>query len=237
MQTLTARQEAKLNMYEVVAVTLDANSAITAANAALTAAIVEFKAFIAQIMAAAQTSSAVLTGIAADKKATKNSVSQTAAVIAGQIFAFAAKNGNNTLKQAVNFSATDLRRVKDGEFVPRCQTIHNLGVEHKTALADYGITDAKLADLQTAIDDYAQSVPKPRAAITDRATVKANIKQYFRQADTLLAEQVDKLVETFSKESPDFVATYRNARVIIDPKSKKKESDGTDNGGGNNPPA
>ena len=235
MNILTARQESKNNMYDVVIIQCDANSAIVNTNAALASAFAEFKTIAANINTAAQSSAAVTTGLATDKKVSKNTLSRTASIIAGQIFAYAAKNKNNELKEAVNFSATDLRRLKDGELVPRCQTIHDLGTANLAVLADYGVTNAALTGLQTEIQAYAESVPKPRAALTDRSTVKLNIKNLFKEADALLVEQMDKLVETMSKTEPDFVNTYKSARVIIDPKSNKKES-GTGTPGGTTPP-
>lgn len=134
----------------------------------------------------------------------------------------------------VNFSSSDIYRIKDGEFSARCQTIHERGAANIAALADFGVTNAALTALQAAIEDYAASVPKPRSAITDRATVKRNIKNLFFDADDILIEQMDKLVEAMSKTQPDFANTYKSARVIIDPKPKKKS--GTDNGE-TNPPA
>lgn len=235
MKILDARQEAKLNMYDVVVLKCDENPLIINANKALGLALADFKTLIANIKSAAQLTSAVLTGIAALKQFSKAEVSEIASVIAGQIFAYASKNQNLQLKAEVDFSETDIRRMKDGEVVLRCQKIHDLGVENLAALDDYGVTAAKLADLQTAINSYAQSAPKPRAAITDRATLKANIRQYFKDADTLLKEQIDKLVEPLAGEFPDFVSTYKNARKIVDPKTFKKET-GT-NGGNPTPPA
>ncbi|CAN5368581.1 hypothetical protein BH10ACI1_BH10ACI1_20340 [soil metagenome] len=234
MKILEARQEAKLNMYEVVEMLCDANPTIIATIVAFVAAYNEFKALIANINTAAQLSSAVLTGIAADKKVSKLGLSQIAAKIAGQIFAYSAKNGNNTLKAAVNFSVSDLSRMKDGELAALCQTIHDKGIENKDVLTDYGVTTAKLAELQAAINAYAESVPKPRTAITERSTTKANIKQMFKDADSVLLEQMDKLVEDFAEDFPDFVSNYKNARIIVDPKPKKKKSG---NEAVNNPPA
>lgn len=235
MKIITARQETKNNMYNVVIVQCDANLTIVATNAALAAAFEEFKATVGKINTAAQVSSAVTTGLTTDKKASKDTLSRTASIIAGQIFAYAAKTKNNELKEAVDFSQTDLRRLKDGELVPRCQTIHDLGVTNLGALVDYNVTNATLTDLQTTIQNYAESVPKPRAAQTDRSTVKLNIKNLFIEADDILVEQMDKLVESMSKTQPDFVNTYKSARVIIDPKPKKKKPDGTGNGENNLP--
>jgi len=235
MKILTSRQEAKRNMYDVVILKCDANLPIIATNAALLAAFEEFKAVIDNITAAAPLSAVVTTGITTDKQVSKADLSQITATIAGQIYAYAAKTGNNELKDSVDFSASQLKKIKDGEIAVRCQTIHDLGVSKKDVLADYGVTLAKLAALQAAIDSYTQSAPKPRSAITDRATVKANIRNYFAQADALLTEQMDKLVETLTEDQPDFVQTYKNARIIVDPKTKKKENGTGTEGGGNTP--
>jgi hypothetical protein len=116
---------------------------------------------------------------------------------------------------------------------PIYQNIDDAGVEHKDALAAYGVTDAKLADLQTAINGYTGEVAKPRNAIVDRKVTKAQIKDLFKQADEILVEQMDKLIEDFAEDNPEFVAQYNAARIIIDPKTGKKINSGT----GGNPPA
>lgn len=236
MKTLTSKQEKKLNMCDLVIVKCDENATVVNTTPALAAALDEFKAKIALIHAAAPTSANVITGFATDKTAQKKSVSQMAAVIAGQIYAYASKNKNPVLKEAVDFSASDIYRTKDGELAARCQTIHDLGVTNIAALADFGVTNAALTELQTAIQAYVDSAPKPRSAIADRSTVKRNIENLFFEAEDILIEQMDKLVESMSKTQPDFVNTYKSARVIIDPKPKKQKPDGTGNGD-DNPPA
>lgn len=237
MKTLNARQEVKLNMYDVVVVKCDENAAVVNKTPALADALDEFKTKVASIHDAAPTSAAVITGFATDKTTHKKTVSELTSFVAGKIYAYAAKTKNPVLKEASDFSLSDLKRTKDGEFAARCQTIHDLGAANIAALADFGLTNASLTELQAAIDSYAASAPKPRAALTDRVTVKFNIRKLFFEADEILAEQMDKIVESMSKTEPDFVNTYFAARVILDPKQKKKKPDGTNTGGENNPPA
>ena len=137
MKILTARQEVKRNMYDVVILKCEANLPIITTNTALLAAFDELKAVVANITTAAPLSAAVLTGITADKLVSKTDLSQFTATIAGQIYAYAAKNGNNELKNAVDFSASDLKRLNDGELAPRCQTIHDLCAANIETLKDY----------------------------------------------------------------------------------------------------
>lgn len=235
MKTLNARQEVKLNMYDVVIVKCDDNAAVVNKTPALAGALDEFKTKVASIHAAAPTSAAVITGFATDKTTHKKNVSELASFVAGKIYAYGAKTKNPVLKEAADFSLSDLKRTKDGEFAARCQTIHDLGAENITVLADFGLKPTDLTELQTAIDSYAASAPKPRAALTDRVTVKQNIKTLFTEADEILSEQMDKLVESMSKTEPDFATTYFAARVIIEPKAKKKPN-GTENDGEDDTP-
>jgi hypothetical protein len=237
METMVmdSKQEAKFNMYQVVILRCDDNITIVDLNTAFKNSFADFKAISAQIGAKAQIAGAVITGIAANKSVSRNDLCSNAARIAGLIYAYAAKTGNNELKQAVNFSKTDLIRLKDGEHAPVCQNIHDAGIANKNALVDYGVTTEKLAALQAAIDGYTGEVARPRAAIVDRKVTKAQIKELFKQADAILTEQMDNLIEDFAADNPEFVAQYKAARIIIDPKTGKKLTDETTGTG--NPPA
>lgn len=232
MKILSSRQEAVLNMMDLIQSFLDDRADIVALNLGFKNGFDELKPIIANIKTAAQASSAVTSGITAGKNISKEDLSQTASRTAGQMFAYAAKTGNTELKAAADFSSSDLLRLKDGELAIRCQEIHDLALANKTALADYGVTPAKLAQLQTAINEYAQKATKPRDAITNRKVVKANIKTMFTQATAIFIEQLDRLIEDYAATHPDFVADYKAKRKIVDPKTKKK-----DNGNGETPPA
>jgi len=222
MNILNSRQNAKLNSHDVVEEYLDENPDIVATNVAFKNAFEEVKPLLAQIWTTAQKSGKVITGIAAGKKTSKRTLSQKAAKIAGQICAYAAKTGNAELKDASDFVFSDFNRLKEGEVALRCQTIHDLGTEHKSALDIYGVTEEKLAALQMAIDGYTRVASKPRAAIADRSVTKAEVKEMFEQVDTVFTEQLDLLIEDFAETHPTFVAGYKARRKLVDPKSKSK---------------
>jgi hypothetical protein len=233
LKVLDSKQESKFKMYNVVITRCDDNASIVDLNVAFKNAFTDFRAIVAQIGANAQKAGVVLKGIAADKTVSKKDLCANAAKTGGLIYAYAAKTGNNKLKQSVDFSKSDLMKLKDGEIAAVCQTIHSAGVENKAALTDYGVTDKKLADLQTAIDSYTGEVAKPRSAIIDRKVTKAQTKDLFKQADALLVEQMDNLIEDFLDTNAQFVAEYKSARIIIDPKTGKKIKDEK----GSTPPA
>lgn len=227
MKILTARQEVKLNMYEVVRMVVTDHSDIIAASPVFVEGFTEFEGVADGIRANAPLSAAVLTGITVDKRVSKLGLCKICAYLSGLGFAYAAKTKNNTLKAAFDFSENKLKRIKDGEIAARCQAIHDLLLENRAALEPFGVTATKLTELQTAINDYTATAPKPRTAVTNRSTIKANIKAQFARADEILEEQMDKLIENFAESAPDFVTAYKKARIIVDEKSKTKEGEPT----------
>lgn len=237
MKLLFSRQEAKLNMYEVVEMLGDENAALIAANPAFASGIAELKPVIADIKTLAQQTGENLTGIAADKKVNKTELCRIAGVMAGRIIAYANKTGDNTLKRAVDYSRSDLMKLKDAEVALQCQNIHDKASKFKTELADYGVTDAKLSELQTAINNYTPNVSLPRTAVIERSTIKVRVKEKFKQADQILTGQLDKLIDDFADTNPEFVTKYKKARIIVDPKTSSRGTGEGGTQGGGNPPA
>ena len=214
---MDARQEAKFTMYRATEQNCDNNAVIIATVAAFASAFAAFKAIIAAIISTTQFKDLSLTGITVDKGNSKQTLCQMAADIAGIIFAFASVTNNNTLKQEVNFKLSKLLKTRDDSLAPRCRIIHDKGIEFLDALKDYGITAAKLAALDAAINTYLAESPKPRTAVSQRKTHQANLRQLFKDADAILKNQMDKLIVNFKADHPDFVKTYESTRIIIDP--------------------
>ena len=232
---MNAGQEAKLTMYRATEKHDDDNSTIIAAVPAFQTAFTNFKAKIAANINTAQLKDTPLTDIVVNKSSSRQTLCGIATDTAGIIFAFASATGNQTLKQEVNFTLYKLLKTCDEQLAPRCQNIHARGIEKKDAMEDYGITTAKLAALQTAINNYAAETPKPRTALSQRKTLTSNLRQIFKDADAILTEQMDKLVSNFKAANPDFVATYETVRIIIDPASTTTQINGivTDSTNGN----
>jgi len=214
---MNALQEAKLSMYLSTGQHLDDNSTIIAENTVFVSNFTIVKGKVADLNNKAQLSDLALTGLAAGKKNAKQNAAQKTVDTAGILYAFADSNDNQQLKAEVDYSLTDLLRMKDSLFALRCQNIHDLAFENKTALAEYGVTGATLADLQTLIDNYTATIPKPRTAQSGRKTMNAEIAQLVKDIDKIYEKQLDKLIVTFKAAHPEFVQTYFNLRKIPEP--------------------
>jgi hypothetical protein len=214
---MNAKQNAKFKMYRAIEQHCEENKDIFKNLVALNNAFTNFKAKIVELETTSQQKNVVLTGIAKDKSNARLDLAQKANDLAGEIFAFASVTGNQTLKQEVKVSLTKILQTSEEQFVSRCRNIHARGTENLVALADYGVTQQNLTNLQTAIDSYVANAPKTRTAKSNRKTLTANLTQLFKDADTILKEQMDKLVVTFRSTNADFVNNYEANRIIIDP--------------------
>lgn len=97
--------------------------------------------------------------------------------------------------------------------------IHNAANTNLAALAPYGITAALLTSFSSAITNFSTSVPTPRNAVSQRKAYTTELKKLMKDADKILKDQTDKLIQSFKTTHPDFVTAYKSNRVIIDPGS------------------
>ncbi len=214
---MNAKQEAKLNMFRATQKHCNDFPLIVATVPAFDIASKSLNTKIASIIATAQQEDLITKGITVDKAEAKKTLCQLAVDIAAPVFAFAASSNNNQLMQAVNFSYTTLFRSKDDELAPRCQNIHDAAQTNLAALAAYGITATTVTTLQTTINNYQSKVPDPRNAAAQKATIRTNLEKLIKEADTVLKLQMDKTIVGFKAANPDFVMTYKNNRIIVDP--------------------
>lgn len=231
---INAKQNAKLNSFRATEKHIEDNASVISSTPAFQTAFNNLKAKIAAIVDTAQLKSGSLSGIASDKKTAKQNLCKLASTIAGAIYAYASATGNETLQQSMNLPVTTLMRTRDEAVAPLCQMIHDRAESDLENLKDYGIKSAHLTDLQTAIADYFAKSITPRSAVTNRKTVNANINALFKEADEILKNQLDKLIELFRDENPDFVNTYFSTRIIVDPPSRAKTPKPTGNNQGGN---
>ncbi|MFY8127088.1 MAG: hypothetical protein ACOVMM_01825 [Chitinophagaceae bacterium] len=214
---MTKREEAKVSMYKSVEAHCNTNQTIIATNVAFQASFNAFVTKLASLFTSETAAQKKTQGVAIDKDGLKQVLIQSAYDVASVVFAFASKTKNETLKQSVSFTITDLDRLKDEFIVPVCTNIKAAANTNLTSLADYGITPATLTALQTAMDNYAAATPKPRLAKTQKTTDNKNVRTTMKEIDDILKNEMDKTVVVFRKANPNFVTKYTEVRKIVDP--------------------
>lgn len=218
---LTAIQEAELNASRAVEAHIDTDINVIGNSAAVLANFNQIKANNAAIFDATEAKGASLT-TSSRKNDIRSRLGSETVKLAGVVQTFADDTNDFQLRDDMKVTPSQLQRMRDDEIAPFCQFIYNRASEHTSALREYNLEAADFTRLQTLINEYTAESPKPRNAVSQRKTTNANIAALFADNRKRL-KKLDKQIETFRDENPDFVETYFNARVIVDPPKKKNK--------------
>ncbi len=228
---MKTRDVEKLTMFRTTEGVCEDNKEIVSTNLAFSAANTSFSNKIAEIISAAKAQGKVITGITTDKNVDKDDLVQAATNIAGLVFGYASGVKNFTLKEAVNYSYSDIDKLKGDLLVTKAQDIYDSANKNLSVLGYAGVTVDSLAAYKTKIEKYSKSLPSSRTAIAEKSTHTENVEDLVREANLILTEQMDKFIVNFNETYPAFVALYWSARIVINLGGGHKKQDPPANGG------
>lgn len=170
---------------------------------------------------------AALMGVAARKKQTEGKVIDKAIVVSKVLSALALKSGDTELMARNLYSRSEWKRGNVLLRLNRFQILRQDITDHTTELADYGIDQVFIDAFDQLLDEYAMLAESPRLAIIKRKQATSLLDQMVREIDVLLGGQLDMMMEQFRNTAPEFFNGYFNARIIIDIRGRRLNSDGT----------
>jgi len=209
-------QENKLSMYFAVQKVCSDNNGVWNGLPAFVSAFSAFEDVIQGIQDQRVIQEKDTKGVTQDKGSAEDELIDQALKVSTSVHAYATEINDNTLREKINYSPSDLKIARDTILIDMCQLIHDEANNVVTNLADYGVTPAELTDLQGKIDDYEAIVAGPRNAITDRSTATIELENLFITGDDILTNKLDKLITQFKQSDPEFTTQYANSRKIID---------------------
>ena len=210
------RLENKLTMYKAVETLLDNNAAKTGPITALATAITNFKNMITEIETAETEKQTATTGKTASKGEAEAVLISEAVTIAAGLKALGSVTSSEELMEAGSATKSSLYGARDTDLVGQAQRIHDYANDIAVALADYGITPAMITSLQTRITDFNNALGTREESVALRVAAGAEVEGFFKDADNVLLNQMDKIIEVFRESDTQFYNEYKNARVIRD---------------------
>lgn len=223
---MTSKQEAKLNMYNAVLSFCNQNEITVAEIPAFVTAFDNLTAKKNQIDDTAQQEAIIITGITINKANLKSTMITTATSIASAGFAYATSVNNPVLKEKFKYTSSDFQRFKDDELPLIVQNIHDNANSVAAQLVAFGITAPMITAFQTQITNYTNAVPSPRNAAAQRKALRELLVIYFKEADLILKDQMDKLALQYKTSNPEFYNSYRNNRIIINAPTSSSQAAG-----------
>ncbi len=208
-------QEDTLNMFYSLSTTVDKYQPTWVANTVFTATYNLFKPKIALIEQNRDAQIINNTGITTDKNTKRAVMVDKALFIINRIQSYATVAANSDLLESTHYTPSDMSKARDTDIVGICDTIVAKATANLANLANYGITQVLITDLQTAITNYAATLAKPRTAKAQTKNATENLTQLFRDTTSLLTQRLDLDIEVFKTTKPDFYSQYWTSRVII----------------------
>jgi hypothetical protein len=210
------RQENKLTMYRAVETLLDNNAAKTGPITALATAITNFKNLIGEIDTAEQEKQTATTGKTASKGEAEAILISEAVTIAAALKALGSVANDKELIEVGGETKSSLYGTRDTDLVTKTQLIHDFANTNALPLADYGITPAMITSLQTRITNFNGALGTREESVALRVAAGAEVESFFKDADNVLLNQMDTIMEVFRESDTQFYNEYKNARVIRD---------------------
>ena len=203
-------------MFLAVKAVCDRNTATIQTLQAFADGYTEFGTRVSNIQTLAQNQSVDSTGLAADKQQLRQNMAAAAAAIASATNAYAKKVKNNDLIAKTNVTASDMTTGRDTAAADTARNVYAVANANVASLAPYGVTAAKLTDLNAKITAYSASISKPRDAVASGSTATKQMSDEFDAADAAVNDQMDALMPQFASANAKFVEDYNNARIIVD---------------------
>lgn len=179
-------------------------------------AVNELESLVAQIEATRLITDANNSGIVDEKTDLQNLLINKAFEIASMLHAMASSTKNQVLLKKVDFPISELQRQRDGELGSTCKGIEALARENMPALVGYPVSPPELDGFATQIEQYVAGLPNHRVSVSERKAANEKLKDFFKMADDVLINQIDRMMFRFSTTAPDFYASFLNARKVVE---------------------
>lgn len=149
------------------------------------------------------------------KAGQKSSLVLLAATIADILYTWSSASLANSVRIQVKYSLNDLMRLKDAELIAICSNILVLANNNIKELEGLGLLGTQIQSLGAAIEEYMGSAPLFRNENDKQLTSSKELNRYFKQAEGLLEDFIDKMMLTFRFKDPTTYAKYASNRNMI----------------------
>ena len=177
----------------------------------------QFTAIVAQIDTAQYAQQQAQVFLGKNKTQIKSMVAEKADILNDIVEAYALVTGNEKLRLQMNAGYSDLNRMRNADFIPAIKAIIQAVEDNIEVLtAEYGATREQVEGLKADFDAFLAINGQPRAYKVASVEATKNLEMLFDEADAVLNDRLDKVINIFKRRDPGFYNGYLAARVIVD---------------------
>ena len=213
---MTAEQSNKYSMYSATANVMKSHIDRITGTTALAASYDRFDTMLEQITQKDKERMGKTTGKVAAKDEAEDALVMATIIVSSGVSAFARVKGNAQLREAVNIRESYLRHARPSEQLNIAKVVYDLAKANAQELVSYGITATMLDDLKARITAYENAVKEVVSGAAERTGARTAVSDLFVQADEVLKEELDRMMQVYRVSDPEFYNDYKAARVIKD---------------------
>lgn len=155
-------------------------------------------------------------GKTADKTAKAEALITKVYRLTNGIYVYGVKSKNHSLMQDFKIGKGALNTLRDTDLPNKVSQILNTAETIKAELVRYGISQADITAVRDALEEYNAAFDAQAETMSATSANRAKLYDLFDQADAILHDEVDPLLELFVEKNADFYNQYQAARVIKD---------------------
>ncbi|MBI1224833.1 MAG: hypothetical protein GC192_06315 [Bacteroidetes bacterium] len=153
----------------------------------------------------------------------KNALANAAQTVALKVYAYAFGINDIDLMEVMKVRVSYLEDDKKDRLPTTCRTIHTRATAVKTEALPYGLTQAELDALDTAIIAYIAIADTPRIEHGKVNTSNDLTVKHIKELDAILINQLDRLVATLQSTDAELVSLWKTARKLVNQPTKKTQ--------------
>ncbi len=215
---MNKEQVNQLNMYDTVEQVLNTTAyvAIWTPNAAMNTAVTTFMGHVSAINANDTVQKTSSVGTTVTKDSAQLAMAKAAIKTANAGKAYATATSNDVLFDQMNHTLSEITHAVDTDADDICQNIHDNLNPYIASMTGYGATTTTQTALQNLINTYSGMIGKPALQKTIVTNATITLAQHFEDANALLKNSLDPLMEQYEASNASFYNQYKSARVIHD---------------------
>jgi hypothetical protein len=208
-------QTNRVTMFKTTMGVLDENNAIWSPMAPFGDAVTRFKNKVSAIDTAAQKQETP-TGATEDKAGARDALEDVLFLMCQALGVLAHTSNDRDLAALTDITRSGIDKLDVEGLSNRATLVLAQANARKTELATFQVTQANIDEFSQALQDYNETKVGPRQATTARMVQTESLSTLIREANDILRNEIDPMVNLFSRTHPQFVSNYQAARVIID---------------------
>lgn len=213
---MTNTEENKLTMYEAVLSLMNSKKEIKESIPALDKPIWELKNITKNIRSGDKTWEEYANGDRSDLAKAEDNLIEALLHIGKSLNVYAKRNGNNDLLSLCDFNISTLSLLSEIELYNKVNIIIELANENLKDLKDYGINAFLINDLNNKLSEFKIHSMIPETNHNERVVKRWSLSSLFDQADGVLSEEFDTLLDSIRDNKPDLYNEYINKRQLKD---------------------